>query len=185
VDSGKNFCPGCGARIKLPAPDMGAIQTPVPAPAATYQITNSGPDMLPVSAQQTTSYMAAGGAPENAYTPVEPIYTQHAIQPPPVDAASAAIQEEEPASQAKTMSFPRVLINLLIMSIPLVGFIVAVILSFGKKNAPRKNLARAMIVISALWHAAAVAGFYVWLYTMRQIAEVVEFSLSIFGIKII
>ena len=74
------------------------------------------------------------------------------VQNPFADAKPAG-RETKPRRAAM------ILLNLLLMNIPIVGFALSVIWGLNRVDSDKRDLARAMIVVSAIWHAVFVVNF--------------------------
>lgn len=152
AEPGKKFCTGCGARIESAGPVPAAVAAP-----------------------------ARQAAPPPAYPPAPQI--QYASQPPAQMPAQTDAYRYAPESRAgaELIGMFGYIGWLILMSLPLVGLIVSIIMGVNKTPTNRRNLARAMLVFNIIGIiSAVVSAIYAYsIYT--QLAETLGASFSIIG----
>lgn len=158
VETGKKFCTGCGAKIEPAAPvqpEQPAIQTAAPAPQNQF-------DGQPVRTQAA-----------QATLPRQDTWT----------APAPAVPVAQPETKLAGMLW--YLGHLIVLNIPIVGLVMSIIWGVKPIATTRRNLARAMIFINAVWLIVFIV-FAISAYSvLSQLSEVVDFSIKLFGITII
>ena len=149
VDDGTRFCSECGTDVTI---------KPTPQPVATH-------------AQNTYHQQ-----PQSQYTAPQPAY-RPAPPPSPQYAQPAYQPQSTMYSAAAPMSVGQYIITFIITAIPIVGFIMLLVWSFGSStNQNKKNFSRAMLIlyligivagiifsiISAIVAASTASSFYTY-----------------------
>jgi len=161
MEPGKKFCTGCGAKAESAAQTPAA---PVQAQPAVQVEPYAGQSQH--AAQQTGAPAAQMAMPRH--------YPDQGVYPP-----SPAFTLE-----AKSITMLGYLGYLFVMSIPVMGLVMAIVLGFKSPKANTRNLARAMIFFNVVWLIVFVAFALTAYSAMSQLSEIVDFNFKIFGLEL-
>ena len=164
AEPGKMFCMACGAKIEPGEPSMAAVT------AHEYQSAQAPPPLPPPPPAPQIQY---GGQPAHVQAAQMPMQgPQVYAYAPPAQAGSELIG---------TLGYIGYLI---LMSLPVVGLILSIVMGNNKAPSNKRNLARAMIVYNVVGIIIFVVSA-VFLYSLlSQLSEVVDFSFSILGFEL-
>ncbi len=139
LPEGSRFCTNCGAQEN--APEQMNTESVPQAEAPKYtQPSYTQPDYAK-TAQTNTQY----GAPAGGQQGYQSSYAQ------PGYVSNQHVPQRPPQPQSGVMSTGQFVGTLLLMMIPLAGFILMLVWAFGgTENPNRRNLSRAMLIITAI-----------------------------------
>lgn len=143
---GSRFCTNCGAQENAPEqPNIEPVpqaEAPVSAQPSYAQPSYTQPDYAK-TAQTNTQY----GTPTGGQQGYQSSYAQQGY----VSNQQAPQRPYPPQPQSGVMSTGQFVGTLLLMMIPLAGFILMLVWAFGgTENPNRRNLSRAMLIITAI-----------------------------------
>lgn len=156
VAEGKKFCHNCGSKVDA-APKADAAPSPQfeipPVQPPKPQFSESPPPFQPPTPQPPPFQ------PQPQYAYAQP---QANFEKPPKNSPYAP------------MGMPGYLGWLILMCVPVVGWVFTVVLSFTGTKINRRNLARAMLVLTVLGIALAAAGIIVYLEFIKNLLELIK-----------
>ncbi len=154
LDPDAAFCTSCGTpRGAAPQPEPERQPQPAPQPQPQSQ-PQPQPQPQVQYVQETPRQQYAQPAPQ--YTQPQPVYSP---PPQPAPQAPASIKPAEDKTN-KVVSTGAYFWLMFLYSIPIIGFLVCLIMSFAPKNKNLKNFARAILIwmIIGLIIAALIVG---------------------------
>jgi hypothetical protein len=171
------YCTNCGANVPNDKKFCGECGTPVDVSAAVPQEPEKA-ETLHMSAipEQAAPPKAAHVVSEQAAplvaAPVAPVHTA----PPVTQTAQSGISEPPKGSPYAVMSMGAYIGSAILMSIPVIGWLIGIIWACGGcKNLNKRNYARSYLVFLVIAAVLGVAGYFVidWLLsglldTLRQ-----------------
>ena len=161
MEPGKKFCTGCGAKAESAAQTPAA---PVQAQPAVQAEPYAGQNQY--AAQQTGEPAAQMTMPRH--------YPDQGVYPP----SPAFTLEAKPITMLGYLGY------LFVMSIPVMGLVMSIVLGFKSPKANTRNLARAMIFFNVVWLIVFVAFALTAYSAMSQLSEIVDFNFKIFGLEL-
>ncbi|MCL2812998.1 MAG: zinc ribbon domain-containing protein [Oscillospiraceae bacterium] len=152
VAEGKKFCHNCGSKVEA-------------APQPQFEI----PPVLPPQPQFLESPPPPFQPPLQQPPPLQPQYA-----PAPRYNMQAEFEKPPKNSPYAPMGMLGYLGWLALMCIPVIGWIMAAVLSFAGNKTNRKNLARATLILIILGMALAAAGVILYLEFIKNLLELIK-----------
>ena len=172
IAEGKKFCPNCGTKIEAPPQFPDPDKT---TPAGQFVIPPVQPP-TPVQPQPQ---------PQAQFQPQPQFQSQPPQTPLPYQAAPA-YAPPQPVSPPPPRNSPYAPIGMLgylgwliLMCIPVIGWIMTVVLSFTGTNANRKNLARAMLVLTIVGIGIAATTLILYWTFLNDLMELIKNNFEI------
>ena len=198
LPEGAKFCLNCGAKVEAAAAantaqEESAVTADVTeAEAVTSADAGAGTETAQASGQQAAPAempQAAPVRPEPEKQPPQAAPAQQSPQPKPVQPSYQPQGQNPPVAQTyaapkkvektEPLSFWKFFGMLILQWIPIIGFIMILVWSFGSSfNRNTKNYARAVLVLGIISFTLIVAGFIVNFAVIEQILDAFGYTID-------
>jgi len=200
LPEGAKFCLNCGAKVEAAAAaNTAQEESAVAADVAENEAVNSavagaGSETAQASGQQAAQAempQAAPVQPEPEKRPPQAAPAQQSPQPKPVQPSYQPQGQKPPVAQTdmyaapkkvektEPLSFWKFFGMLILQWIPIIGFIMILVWSFGSSfNRNTKNYARAVLVLGIISFTLIVAGFIVNFAVIEQILDAFGYTID-------